>query len=321
MRIKYIDKRFGNDAMFLLSQATDIIEEYADDNLQLTLRQLYYQFVSRDWFPDHKKYKHVGNNKWVLSDAASATINAPPNYKWLGEVISNGRLAGEIDWEAIEDRTRNLQTLYHNTDPGDAVDDALRCFRLNMWLEQTYRVEVWIEKEALTGVIARICQELDVPYFACKGYTSQSEMWRAGRRFKKHIDSGQYCRIIHLGDHDPSGIDMTRDIQDRLCLFAEIPTYSKELEVERIALNMDQVEEYDPPPNPAKLSDTRARKYVDEFGDSSWELDALEPRVIRDLIQKKVFEYRDLKLWEEEKAREKEYRDVLQNVVDNWETL
>lgn len=77
--------------------------------------------------------------------------------------------------------------------------------------------------------------------------------------------------ILHLGDHDPSGIDMTRDISDRLELFGA------DVEVKRIALNWDQIDEFTPPPNPAKLSDSRAGAYIAEYGDESWELDALEP--------------------------------------------
>ncbi|KKM13501.1 hypothetical protein LCGC14_1715550, partial [marine sediment metagenome] len=215
----------------------------------------------------------------------------------------------------IVDRTRELKSLSHWKDPGEIVEAAAQSFRLDRWEGQRYRVEVWIEKEALSGVIHGICEELDVPYFACKGYTSQSEMWRAAERMIGYQADNQQPYIIHLGDHDPSGIDMPRDIVDRQELFAGA------IEVERIALNWNQIEEYSPPPNPTKLTDSRAVKYLNIYGDESWELDALEPRVIRDLIRETVEPLIDTDKLEAVEQKEAEYLDVLNNVVKNWETL
>jgi hypothetical protein len=292
-RIKYEEKRFSPRVMRTIEQANAIIEEYNAEGLTLTLRQLYYQFVSRDLIP-----------------------NRQDQYRRLSRVISDGRLAGLIDWFAIVDRTRNLMALRHYADPGEAINFMLRSFILDRREAQPFRPEVWIEKEALVGVISQICNQLDVPYFACKGYTRQSEMWGAGQRFNRYLDRGQRPVIIHLGDHDPSGIDMTRDIVDRQGMFAD-----DAIIVERIALNMDQVEQYNPPPNPAKLTDSRSTDYISEYGRSSWELDALEPRVIRQLIETTVARYTDYELMEATLERERRYRNVLRRVADNWETL
>jgi len=293
-KIQYIEKRFAASSMRLIEQANQIIAEYAQEGLELTLRQLYYQFVSRDLI-----------------------ANKQSEYKRLGSIISDARLAGLVDWMAIEDRTRNLKVNYHNSSPGDAVQEALRHFMLNRWLNQPYRPEVWIEKEALVGVIMRVCRSLDVPYFACRGYTSQSEMWRAAQRLASYRNRGQCPVIIYLGDHDPSGIDMTRDIIDRNSLFQGDGI----CKVRRIALNFDQVERYSPPPNPAKLSDSRARGYIDQYGELSWELDALEPRVIVDLIESTVAEFMDVEAMNKTLDQEIEYKGVLQRVVDNWRSL
>lgn len=293
MKIKYIEKTFSVNSRDIINKANEIINEYSNEGLDLTLRQLYYQFVSRDLLPNKQK-----------------------EYKRLGNIISDARLAGLVDWYAIEDRTRNLRTNYHNTDPGQAVQDALDQFLLNKWLNQPYRPEVWIEKEALIGVISKICRELDVPYFACKGYTSQSEMWRSARRMKEYSNFGQTPVIIYLGDHDPSGLDMDRDITERHELFRD-----HEIIVKRIALNFDQVERYSPPPNPAKITDTRAKKYIYEYGSSSWELDALEPRIIRELIKTTIDNFTDHQLMDETNAQEWEYKKVLKKVVKNWKKL
>lgn len=292
-KVVYIKKDFRQGALGIIAQANDIIQEYQADGFNLTLRQLYYQFVSRDMI-----------------------ANKQSEYKRLGSIISDGRLAGLIDWEAIEDRTRGLKGLVHWDNPGQIIGAAARGFRLDHWEGQEYRPEVWIEKEALVGVISDICKNLDVDYFACKGYVSQSEMWKASQRFKAREYDQQKTVIIHLGDHDPSGMDMTRDIQDRQELFKAYDCI-----VERIALNMNQIDRYDPPPNPAKITDSRAADYIATYGSSSWELDALEPRVLSGLINDKVMEYRDDKILGAVMDRERDHKAVLKRVEKNWNTL
>jgi hypothetical protein len=289
----YVDKKFKKASMLIIQQANEIIDEYMADGFKLTLRQLYYQFVSRDLL-----------------------ANKQSEYKRLGSIISDGRLAGLIDWNAIEDRTRVFKRNAHWTDPGEIIEATIHNFHLDYWEGQQYRPEVWIEKQALEGVISGICSELDVRYFACKGYVSQSKMWNAAMRMKRVMrESGQTPVIVHLGDHDPSGIDMTRDIDDRQDLFG-CPIILK-----RIALNMDQVEQYDPPPNPAKLSDTRAEGYIQEFGNSSWELDALEPRVLSRLIRETVEGYRDDEIYQDVIDREMQHKAKLEYIAENWESI
>lgn len=286
MKEKYITKNFKPESLAIIDQANLIIEEYEAQGLSLTLRQLYYQFVARDLIP-----------------------NTQHSYKRLGGIINNGRMAGLIDWNAIEDRTRNMQKNLHLDGPSDAVQVVRDQYGIDMWENQPTRVEVWIEKEALTGVISGVCKELDTPYFACRGYVSQSEQWNAGRRFR---NPDQHTVVLHLGDHDPSGIDMTRDNFERLSLFSH-----HNVTVERIALNMDQIDQYSPPPNPAKMTDPRAESYRDEYGDQSWELDALEPRVLMQLIRNKVANHRDEDLWEEKETQLAADMEQLDEIISN----
>lgn len=274
---QYIEKNFKPASRAIIDKANEIIEEYAKQGFSLTLRQLYYQFVARDLI-----------------------ANTQQSYKRLGSIVNDGRLAGLIDWLAIEDRTRNLVSNPHWDTPADVIDSARQSYGIDMWANQEHRVEVWIEKEALAGVIEPVCNELDVPHFACRGYVSQSEQWRAGMRYRSSYNrNSQQTVVLHLGDHDPSGIDMTRDNNDRLSMLAG---YRGAPEVVRIALNMDQVEQYQPPPNPAKVTDSRFLDYAQQFGDESWELDALEPRVIIDLIREHVDNWRDPDKWSEREA-------------------
>lgn len=280
--------RFAAKSQAVIAHANAIINEYMAQGLRLTLRQLYYQFVARGLMANQQR-----------------------NYKKLGETISRARLAGEVRWDAIEDRTRNLERVKSWHSAASILDASAHGFRLDKWSTQPHRVEVWIEKEALTGVIAGICDELEVPYFACRGYVSQSEQWGAGRRFRRYRMDGQEPIVLHLGDHDPSGIDMTRDNGDRLTMFGR-----SWQEVRRLALNMDQVEQYNPPPNPAKVTDSRYEGYVREHGDESWELDALEPTVLRDLIRDEVDGLRDEDEWEAMVEKEEEQRTYLAEVAD-----
>lgn len=292
-RICYVEKNFSKGSLEIIEQANSIISSYQAQGLSLTLRQLYYRFV-----------------------AAALIPNKQSEYKRLGSIINDGRLGGLIDWDAIEDRGRNLQTIPSWSDPGDIIEAAARSYAIDLWQDQDNRVEVWVEKEALIGVVGGAAKALACPSFACKGYTSQSEMWRAGMRFKAMENDGQTPVVIHLGDHDPSGIDMTRDTKDRLEMFAGF-----EVEVRRIALNMDQVHAYSPPPNPAKLTDSRAGGYIDQFGRESWELDALEPAVLRDLIQDTIREYMDEAKYEAMRLKQEQERWTLKTAATAWDNV
>jgi len=292
-KICYIEKKFRADSLVRIQQANDIIDEYIELDIKLNLRSLYYQFVARGYIPNNDK-----------------------SYDNLGALISDARLAGLIDWNAIQDLTRNLRQNNHWGSPEEIIEACADQYRIDRWSDQSYRPEVWIEKDAAIGSIQAICVKLDVPFFSCRGYTSQSEMWIAGQRMRRHIKGGQKPVIFHIGDHDPSGIDMSRDIQDRLELFIGQP-----IDFRRISLNMDQIQEYNPPPNPAKLSDSRARGYIDLYGDESWELDALNPTKLVSLIQEGIDSILDKKKWKARDQEENTGKEQLQTVATEWENV
>ncbi|WP_433330104.1 hypothetical protein [Spirillospora sp. CA-294931] len=288
-KIAYVEQRFKPHTLEIITRAEQICRDYAAQGFDLTLRQLYYQFVARDWLPNQQK-----------------------EYKRLGDIINNARLAGLLDWDFIVDRTRNLKGLPHWSSPGQIIEATARSYRTDRWANQPARVEVWIEKDALVGVIAGACQRADVDYFSCRGYTSQSEVWAAARRLATYERVGQRPIVIHLGDHDPSGLDMTRDIQERFSLFGA------DVKVIRIALNMDQVEQYNPPPNPAKLTDSRAPAYISEHGPSSWELDALDPTTLDGLISDEIARWRDPDQWAADTDLMEDERTLLAGVSRRW---
>lgn len=291
-KVAYIERNFSAKSLVLIAKCNEIIEDYQRQGFALTLRQLYYQGVTRNLYP-----------------------NTLQSYKNLGSLINDARLAGLVDWEAIEDRGRNVRSLAHWNSPADIIRSARYSFRLDKWEGQVYRPEIWVEKESLIDVVAVAANRWDVPYFACKGYNSQSEQWRAGRRFQLWANRGYIPIVLHLGDHDSSGLDMTRDNRDRLALFTGGVT------VERLALNYDQVEQYNPPPNPAKETDSRFAGYEAEFGSASWELDALAPDVIVSIIEDAIGRLVDLEAYTAIEEREKQSIATLQAAEDRWEDV
>lgn len=288
-KIKYKDIRFQTKSLELIALVNQVISEYATQGYELTLRQAYYQLVARGYIPNNEK-----------------------SYKNIGSLINDGRLAGLIDWNSITDRTRNLRGNSHWSTPSSVIESAKYSYMLDKWNGQPNYVEVWVEKDALVDIVGQACYPLDTPYFSCRGYTSQSEMWSAAQRFIRQSKRDKRV-IIHLGDHDPSGIDMSRDIQDRLNLFGA------DVYVKRVALSMEQIQLYNPPPNPAKITDTRASKYIDRYGDESWELDALEPKVITDLITNEVTTYRDDEIYQAVCERESKEKEELQMLCDSYD--
>jgi hypothetical protein len=274
MKERFITKNLSADRRALLEQIIAIIQDYQGQGFTLTLRQLYYQLVTRN-----------------------LVTNEERSYKRVGELVSDGRLIGEVDWDAIEDRVRQPKVPGQFKDLRALVDAAVAAYRLPRWDGQENYVELWVEKDALAGVLAPIADEYHVTLMVNRGYSSQSAMYESAYRFIAHQDA-QRCYLLYLGDHDPSGEDMVRDVGARLRMFgAEVVT-------EKIALTMDQVQEHNPPPNPAKMTDSRAAKYVDEHGASSWEVDALPPEVLRDLIVERIEELWEPRMMERIKAQE-----------------
>lgn len=303
MKECFIERNFSKDSLELIVGANAIIDEYTADGFILTLRQLYYQMVARDILP-----------------------NKVQSYKRLGSILNDARYAGFVDWSALEDRTRNLKGLSHWDNPSDIIKSAAHSFALDKWGGQDCRPEIWVEKEALAGVVERAATLNDLSFLSCRGYMSASEMYEAAQRIRrrKHID-GQETVIIYLGDHDPSGLDMSEgDIPKRFEIFFDKWSGSsffntrRPFEVKRVALNWDQIEQYQPPPNPAKETDSRFAAYQQQFGDESWELDALDPNTLLAIIQEAIDGVKDLDLFDELKERENSERKILSKASEKW---
>ena len=149
MKHCYKDFNFRQKTLGIIEQANEIIIEYAAEGYDLTLRQLYYQFVARDIIP-----------------------NKQSEYKKLGSVVNDARLAGLIDWNSIVDRTRKHEKNGHWDSPAQIIAESAECYGIDTRADQDIYIEVWVEKDALVGVIERACEPLDVGYLSCRGYVS-----------------------------------------------------------------------------------------------------------------------------------------------------
>lgn len=296
MKRKFIEHTFKDDTLKIIDQANAILSEYQRQGYKLSLRQLYYQFVAR-----------------------GLRENTERSYKALGGLISDARNAGLIDWDMIEDRGRDTVTPSHWDSPADIIRAAAQSFRIDKWADQDWHIEVMVEKDALSGVLEPICRQEDIRITANKGYSSSSTMYEIGRRLHSMARRGKDICIVYLGDHDPSGLDMTRDVLDRLRLYSEMADELGRLDVVRVALNYDQVQQWNPPPNPAKTTDSRSKAYIDQYGETSWELDAVSPTQLAGLLQRVIAEHRDDSLWREAVEREQDWRQELNDFADNYE--
>jgi len=292
MKEQFIEHKFNRASLALIEQANGILNDYRRMGYRLSLRQLYYQLVARD----------------IIE-------NSVRSYKRIGNLVSDARLAGLLDWEMIEDRNRETVLPTQWDSPAQIVRAAASQFRVDRWQGQPCHVEVMVEKDALSGILGPVCRDLHVRFTANKGYSSSSAMYEAGKRIGRAIRYGRNVHVFYLGDHDPSGIDMTRDIRERLSLFSE----KTDFEVHRLALNYDQIEDWNPPENPAKETDSRYEAYAEEFGESSWELDAVEPRTLADLVRDGISDLIDQEQWDEVMAEEKRMRQELENFATEYE--
>jgi hypothetical protein len=267
-----------------IAQANKIVEEYQRQGLKLTLRQLYYQFVARNLFP-----------------------NTKDNYSYLSRTMVYARDSGRVYWDAMEDRTRELLTTPAWSSPQDFLTSAVPQYAEDPWAGQSHRPEVFVEKDAQIGIVAAACEARRVPCMSMRGNCGQLPMRDAGLRFAERLRLGQVPVVFYLGDHDPSGIGMTGDVENRLELYAGQP-----IQVKRIALTIAQVRRYRLPPNVAKELDPSRSKYVEEFGtDKCWELDALAPNVVTNLIHTEVDRLIDPKKWAAAERKERKSRRLL----------
>lgn len=243
MREAITEKRLHESSLSLIRAVSAVTDELKAEGLTLTLRQLYYEAVRRGLIQ-----------------------NKPTQYKRLGNVVTEARIAGHLDWDAIADPMRNLesQTTFRNA--AQYVAAMANQYNESLWADQPYYAEVWIEKDAIASVVERACLQYRVPYFVCRGYVSQQCLYDAGKRFSHHISQGKIVRVFYLGDRDEFGGDLARDIEDRIDFF----TRAGRPQFDPIAVRAEQI--------------THLRLAPDPSNPSDFEIEALPPKELLCLI-------------------------------------
>lgn len=341
----------------VIDHITGIVNRYIRMGYRLTLRQLHYQLVTKNWIVNH--------------DTA---------YSKLGDILDDCRYAGVIDWDMIEDRGRVPHLPYHADSVAEALEELHDYYRRDRQEGQRNLVEVWTEKDALSGILKRPAEKYHVRLVVNKGYSSSSALYRAYQRILEAIKDGQTFTILYFGDHDPSGLDMVRDIRDRLMKFlcsgtqlrndlafmnklqenwdatgmnvhelaaqeylsykaidrfmdgswsddeddlfdtARIRRYIDENDIFRVipmGLTMEQIKKYKLPPNPAKLTDGRAKDYIAEHGRICWEVDALDPEVLTAIVDRHIRSEIDIDLYDAMLESEETNKVEIRGFIDN----
>jgi len=293
----------------LIPLVNKILSEYGD--MRLTLRQIYYRLVADHNYPNKRS-----------------------SYNQLSSQLVRAREEGLVDQRRIEDRTRSYLGGYSlfaltqqgvmeflssygswtdSEDFGEEVKDFFlsywKNYQLDMWQNQEYFLVVWVEKDALSRVVASVANEYRVITAPSRGYASYTYI----RNIIARLPKDKKIVILHFTDHDSSGLDMTRDLWTRLRRYS-----GRNITVKRIALTYDQVQEYRLAPNPTKKTDTRAAAYIAEYGMQCWELDAIEPKELQRLVEKAIKEYVDEEMWQASKKEEEEAKAELEETFQEW---
>jgi hypothetical protein len=290
----FIPHTFYGKKRRLVSECDVICTTFYEKGYTLTLRQLFYQLVS-----------------------TNRIANTVKEYERLGVTVTEARYAGLLDWEHIADRVRVLHDTLRWTDAKDRLAHAAQTLRIDTLKKQKYRPEVWIEKDALIELAENVCTLWDVPYIAVKAYSSTSALWEARKRFLGYLNDGQLPLILHLGDHDCTGVDCSRFLQERMSLLT-----NHNVELRRLALNSDQVEKYELPPQPGKTRDPRFKGYHNKYKtEHVWELDALAPDVIERIIYDGIADVIDTDVRGVYVDKQTEYSQTIETIADNYELI
>lgn len=327
----------------IISHIVDICEEYSSEGYVLTLRQLYYQLVARDIIPNHDKV-----------------------YKKISTLKDEAVYGGLIDWDVFEDRGRVPHSPYYEDSVGGALENVVKYYRLDRQRNQKVHVEVWTEKDAISSILKQVTNYFGITLSVNKGYTSSTAIYKAYNRFTEVISNGGQVKILYFGDHDPSGLDMIRDIEERILFMFEngeslwikndiidwwerngytyydlddyeewndvsnniewaerfdtsrFRKYIKDkgiFEIIPVGLTMEQIREFNPPNNPAKITDPRAKKYIEEFGEISWEVDALRPKVMQDIVRSAIQGTIDMVKFDLILLQENDEREKVQKII------
>lgn len=220
-------------------------------------------------------------------------------------LLTDMRLAGELPFSWIADNTRWMRKPTTYTSWENALENTAATYRRAMWADAPVYVEVWLEKDALAGVLLDVTRRWDVPLMVTRGYPSLSYLTGAADYIN---EIGKPCHIYYFGDFDPSGVHISQHLEERLRSFVrdEVP-----LLFERVAVNEDQIAEHGLPTRPTKRSDSRAKHH----GDVSVEVDAFPPATLRSMAEDCISAHVDHERLDQLRVVEREERQTMQRLA------
>lgn len=265
--------------------------EILSEENPMTVRQVYYQLFSQGWVD-----------------------NSQASYKQVVGALVDGRQSGLIPWEHVEDRTRQPREVAQWADLGTFLSRVKNSYRRDVWQDQPTYLEVWLEKDALSGIFQDELREWGVTLNVGKGYDGWASIQEASERFREASERGQNLMVLYAGDYDPSGLHMEQSLRERLAYFGIRPEW------DRLAVDREDIDEHDLPPEPGKRSDSRAEWMVDHFGELiQVELDALPVNVLRAKINDGVREHMDVAALEETREAQGTEREDLAEIIDAFQ--
>lgn len=265
----------------------------------ITLRQLYYRLVAK---------KIIDN-----------TIN---NYKRLSRIIVKAREKRDVPINCLEDRSRRIlgrgDSGYYTAEDYlktkiEILRESWKTFSMPMWEDQIYWVLISLEKDALSRLVSRIANRYSIRTFPTRGYPSFSYVQRMASYIRNRL-VGKPCIVLYFGDFDPSGIDIERDLAERLERYGAGDFY-----VKRIALTDGQIKKFNLPPIPVKRSDVRSRSFLKEHGDRAVELDALDPNILQEFVAKSIESYIDMDKWKKRLEKIDELKKWIKEKLEDME--
>jgi hypothetical protein len=261
----------------------DAISTIAAEYDRLSVRQLFYQLVSRGVV---EKTEHA--------------------YKRVCDAAVQMRLDGSLDFRKVTDGHRSRRIAYAHSSLHEALRSAHDVYRRNYWLDQSRHIEVWCEKDALSGVIQPVCDRYGVPYVATRGFPSITLLYDSAQAMAA---TKKPATVFYFGDFDASGQSISDGLENNLRHFGA------DCHVQRVALNPDQINAYSLPTRPGKLTDSRQAGFAARFGGASVELDALPPNLLTNLVKRSIESAVDREAWRRVSAIEALEADTLESIA------
>lgn len=278
---------------------------------------------NRNWITQNsieilKRYENITLRGLHYQLVGLGMTNTTQHYKRVVSAMIKARWGGSIAFESFIDHDRETlgKTKFEETNPPNKIDEAK--YQIKLWMENYYKnrwenqyiyPEVFIEKKALIGAFEKVCKKYDVALNPCKGYPSLTFLHDAKLRFQKAMNENKECIILYFGDYDPSGEDIPRSIQENL------NEMGVNVKVHRIALMEYQVIEWELPPAPTKIGDSRTAKWG---GLGQVELDAVTPDKLYSLCENAILKYFDNDLYVELKENESDERVIFQTELKEF---